>query len=73
MKSYRKINITEGHKTKKGDARVRGTIYKQLNQTYTKKLFLTTLKMFFCSLYFLNILLFKRSSRDEQIYPLRTE
>ena len=72
MKLYRKINVTEGHKRKDGDARVRGPIYKT-NKTSTKKLFLTTQKMFFCSLYFLNILLYKFSCRDEQIYSLRRE
>lgn len=29
VKLYRKINVTEGHKRKEGDARVRGPIHKQ--------------------------------------------
>ena len=65
MKLYRKINVTEGHKRKEGDARVRGPIYKQTKHLQ-RNVFLTTQKMFFCSLYFLNILLDKLSSRDEQ-------
>ena len=65
MKLYRKINVTEGHKRKDGDARVRGPIYKQTKHLQ-RNVFLTTQKMFFCSLYFLNILLDKLSSRDEQ-------
>ena len=65
VKLYRKINVTEGHKRKDGDARVRGPIYKQTKHLQ-RNVFLTTQKMFFCSLYFLNILLDKLSSRDEQ-------
>ena len=72
MKLYRKINVTEGHKRKEGDARVRGPIYKQTKHLQ-RNFFLTTQKISFCSLYFLNILLDKLSSRDEQIYSLRRE
>ena len=54
-------------KTQKKGRRCQGSRpYLQTNKTSTKKLFLTTQKIFFCSLYFLNILLYKLSSREEQ-------
>ena len=54
-------------KTQKKGRRCQGSRpYLQTNKTSTKKLFLTTQKMFFCSLYFLNILLYKLWSREEQ-------
>ena len=72
LQRWRKSEVTQENKrnrrTQKKGRRCQGSRpYLQTNKTSTKKLFLTTfLLLFLCSLYFLNILLYKLSSREEQ-------
>ena len=65
MKLYRTINVTEGHKRKEGDARVRGPIYKQTKHLQ-RNFFLLLKRCSFAHCIFLTWLLYKISSRDEQ-------
>ena len=65
VKLYRKINVTEGHKRKEGDARVRGPIYKQTKHLQ-RNFFLLLKRCSFAHCIFLTWLLCKISSRDEQ-------